>query len=220
MDTKSRYENTIYTRNSNRADWLASRAHGIGASEAAAIVGLSPWLTSTQLWRQKVGLERAKDLSGNAAVEQGNRLEPALRGLYAAEHPSITVDYHPFDMLSQRERPWLYATLDGEIVQEDGRKGILEIKTSSCGKKADWEKWNNAIPQNYYTQILHQFLATGFDFAVLYACLFNLDGDKTIRTYEFERSACEADMKWLLEHETEFWQKVERREMPAMILTL
>lgn len=212
--------NLIYTHYENRTEWLGARSHGIGASEAAAVAGLSPWLTSTQLWRLKCGLDKPKDLSGSAAVEQGNRLEPALRTLYAAENPQFTIVHKPFDMLSQEGRPWLYATLDGEIHTADGRKGILEIKTSTCGKRTDWEKWNNQIPQYYYTQVLHQFLASGFDFAVLYACLFNLEGDKTIRSYEFERSECEADMQWLLGEEAEFWRKVERREMPAMVLTL
>ena len=212
-------ENPIYTHYDNRADWLAARTNGIGASEAAAVVGLSPWSTPTQLWRIKCGLEKAKDLSASEVVERGHRLEPALRGLFAAEHPEYEIAYHEFDMLSQPERPWLYATLDGEIHTADGRRGILEIKTSSCGKKTDWEKWNNQIPQNYYTQLLHQLLASGFDFAVLYSCLFNLDSDKSIRSYHFERSECEADMSWLLTEEAEFWRKVEKREMPSMILT-
>ena len=113
-----------------REEWLEGRMQGIGASEAAAVVGMSPWMSKLELWRLKVGAEKARDLSGSAAVSRGVRMEPALRSLYAAMHPNCTVDYFPYDILYQAERPYIFATLDGEITDEHGRKGVLEIKTS------------------------------------------------------------------------------------------
>ena len=38
-----------------REDWLASRSIGIGASEAAAIVGDSKFQTRAELWELKTG---------------------------------------------------------------------------------------------------------------------------------------------------------------------
>lgn len=204
----------------DREAWLLGRASGIGASDAAAIIGESPWLTSMQLWRQKIGADKPKDLSRNSAVEQGNRLEPVLRTLFAALHPDTAVGYSQFDILSQSDRPWLCATLDGELTENDGRKGVLEIKTSTPGSAAGWSKWQNAVPKNYYAQILHQLLATDWDFVVLFACLFGLDGDATLRTYRFEREECREDMDWLLKEETRFWGYVESGTMPPMILKL
>lgn len=37
----------------NRKSWLASRLNGIGASEAAAIVGMSPYMSNIELWEIK-----------------------------------------------------------------------------------------------------------------------------------------------------------------------
>ena len=200
---------------------MAGRMQGIGASEAAAVVGMSPWMSKLELWRLKVGAEKAKDLSGSAAVSRGVRMEPALRGLYTAIHPGRTVDYYPYDILYQKERPFIFATLDGEVTDERGRKGILEIKTSSPNDKVLWAKRDGQIPSHYYCQLLHQMLATGYEFVDLMASLENMDGDLSIRTYHFERAERETDMAWLLEKETDFYQNnVLNGVPPAAILRL
>lgn len=206
----------------DRETWLAGRnTQGIGASEAAAVVGVSPWMTPMELWRLKVGAAQPKDLSGSAAVSRGVRMEPVLRDLYAAMHPHYTVDYHAYDILYQEDRPWLFATLDGEVTDDQGRRGILEIKTSSPNGKLGWAKWDGQIPSHYYCQLLHQMLATGYEFVDLMASLENMDGDLSIRTYHFERAEQEADMAWLLEKETDFYQNnVLNGVPPAAILRL
>lgn len=205
----------------NREDWLSMRGMGIGASEAAAAVGMSPWQSPIDLWKLKSGVSEPKDLSGNAAVEQGNRMEPLLRAFYIGTHPEYQLEYHPYDMIYQDNRPWLFATLDGELTDESGKHGILEIKTATPNGKAGWEKWANGnMPQNYYIQTLHQMLATGYDFVRLFAALYSMNGDITLREFEIEREDAEEDMQWLLEQETEFWRKVENGIMPAMPLIL
>lgn len=193
----------------DRESWLIARGRqGIGGSEAAAAVGLSPWMTPLELWRLKTGQTKAKDLSGNAAVEKGNQWEPILRDLFAATHPEYQVEYHQYDILYQDERPWLFATLDGELLKEDGRKGVLEIKTATPNGKTGWGKWSNgSMPENYYVQCCHELLASGFDFVRLFACLFSMDGSYTIKEYEVERCDAQDDIDWLLEQETRFWNR-------------
>lgn len=206
---------------SSREEWLARRMCGIGGSEAAAVCGMSPWMTPVQIWRIKCGGEEAKDLSGNAAVQQGMRMEPALREFFKGLHPEYIVEHHPFDILYQSERPFLFATLDGELTDKQGRHGVLEIKTATPNGKAGWEKWSDGqMPQNYYIQVLHQLLATGYDFAVLFAALYSLSGDITLRQYEIERAEAAQDLTWLLDKETEFWRYVEDGALPPMPLTI
>jgi putative phage-type endonuclease len=205
----------------DRAEWLNTRSIGIGASEGAAAVGMSPWQTPIELWKLKSGITAPKDLSGNAAVEQGNRMEPILRNFYIGTHEEYTLEYHPYDIIYQEDRPWLFATLDGELTDENGRRGILEIKTATPNGKAGWDKWANGnLPQNYYIQTLHQMLATGYEFVRLFAALYAMNGDITLREYEIERDDVKDDMAWLLEQETEFWRKVTNNIMPAMPLML
>ena len=204
----------------DREAWLGARQRqGIGGSEAAAAIGMSPWMTPTQLWRLKIGADKPKDLSGNAAVAQGVRMEPVLRDFFAATHPEYQIEHNPYDILYQSDRPWLFATLDGELMDEYGRDGILEIKTATPGAK--WKEWSDGnMPQNYYIQVLHQLLSTGYAFVCLFACLYSQSGDMTLKTYEIEREDVEDDLAWLLEKESEFWGFVKRGVMPPTPLSL
>ena len=206
----------------DRESWLSGRGDGIGGSEAAAAVGMSPWQTPSGLWRLKMGAEASKDLSDNAAVQQGVRMEAPLREFFKALHPDFIVEYHQFDILYQSERPWLRATLDGEIIDRPtNRRGILEIKTATPSGKVGWEKWSNGqMPQYYFIQCLYQLLATGYDFVFLFAALYSMNGDITLREYEIQRADVQGDLAWLLEKEAAFWKCVETGALPPTPLTL
>jgi Phage-related protein, predicted endonuclease len=65
----------------NEKDWLEARKRdfGTGGSEAAVILGISPFKTIDQLFDEKMGLVKPKDISGSPAVQRGKALEPLLR---------------------------------------------------------------------------------------------------------------------------------------------
>lgn len=206
------------THYENREEWLSGRGIGIGGSDAAAIVGQSPWMTPTELWKQKLGLSQQKDLSGNAAVERGVRMEPVIREFFKGLHPECTVLHFPYDLLFQKERPWLFASLDGEIVRDDGKRGILEIKTGTTQKWKEWE--NGGVPKNYLIQTFHQLLATQWDFVFVIALLYRQNGDMELLEREVWREDHEADLSWLLQNEIKFWRHVENGTMPPQTITL
>ena len=207
-----------------REEWLiARRRQGIGGSDAAAAVGMSPWSNPVELWKIKTGAMKQKDLAGNASVERGISWEPILRDIYSRTHPEYKVEHHPYDILYQSEYPYLFATLDGEVVDENGRQGGLEIKTSSPRGKAGFDEWANGhIPDHYYVQTLHELLATGYEFVHLFAALFSLDGTVTLKPIvEIERNEVREDLKWLLAEETRFWNfYILGGRMPPMPLKL
>lgn len=203
----------------SRQEWLKGRMQGIGASEAAATCGMSPRLSPSALWQLKTNRKKETDLSNSEVVNLGIKLEPAVRGLFGALHPEYEIEYHAFDILYQEERPWLFATLDGELIDQPGRRGILEIKTSTPRKKGDWLTWSDGhMPQHYYIQCLHQLLATGYDFVILFGVLMRDDGEIETRTYTIERADCEDDMQWLLEKETEFWRHIKDDTVPRALI--
>ena len=210
-----------YLTHATREEWLADRKRGIGASESAAICGVSRWSDPVKLWEEKCGLREAKDLSGVDYVQDGVRAEGPLGDLFAAVHPEYRLEKRPFDMLYQSERPWLYATLDGELTDvSTGEHGILEIKKHVILGRNDMREWDGRIPSHYYTQICHQFLATGFDFAWLYALLVLWNGKSELREYYFLPKDCQGDMDTILETEEEFWGCVQNKRRPATKLTL
>lgn len=209
-----------YEHHDIREDWLANRNGHIGASEAGAILGMG-FQSKIDLWKIKTGRMTPKDLSDNAAVAYGNRAEDALRQLFMAKHPELSLTYRPFDFVYQSDRPWLRATLDGELTDiRSDAKGILEIKTTTCLSRADWAKWNGRVPDGYLAQLSHQFLATGFDFAYLFAELNGASGNSEIRSYYFDAENMRENMEYVLSEEEEFWECVVTDRMPSVPLRI
>lgn len=210
----------VYEHHDTREDWLAHRNNHIGASEAGAIVGYG-FMTPIDLWKLKTGRAVAKDLSDNPSVAYGNRAEDALRRLFMAKHPELELTYRPYDFLYQDHRPWLRATLDGELLEtQTGRKGALECKTATCVSRADWAKWRGRIPDGYLCQVSHQFLATEFDFIYVIAELMAQDGHSEIREYLFLIEEMAENMEFLLGEEEKLWKYVETDKVPPAPLIL
>lgn len=209
------------------AEWLKLRLSGIGASESAAIVGQNPYMTNIDLWRIKTGRKKAEDISNNAYVAYGHAAEAPIRELFALDYLEYEVSYGgAFDMVHNADYPWIFATLDGRLVEKDtGRKGILEIKTTEIVRSMQREKWwsdgEPVIPQNYYCQVCWQMLATGWDFAILHAQLkFRYQGDIRTerRTYSIERAEVLDDLEYLQQEAIRFWGYVQRDEEPPLVL--
>ena len=86
----------------------------------------------------------------------------------------------------------------GELTDESGKKGILEIKTTTIQNSSQWYEWDGGVPQNYYIQVLHQMLATGWNFAVLKAHIRyfkNNDICTATRHYFIDRNEVQEDIK-------------------------
>lgn len=211
-----------YKHFDNREEWLKGRETfpGIGASEAAAVVGISKWMTTTELWELKTGSRKEKRLEDNEYIAYGTEAEQYIRMLFLLKHEEYKLNYRPYDFLYQKERPWLRCTLDGELEAENGENGILEVKTHFVRSKNDLGEWDDKIPDHYYCQILHQFLATGYSFAYLTAELIFQSGDSQLRTYYFTRHDASDDMRWLLEQEEAFWNNVIKGNSPNVKLFL
>ena len=117
--------------------------------------------------------------------------------------------------------PFAHASLDGWLVDQDGRKGILEIKTTNILQSMQKEKWKDRLPDNYYIQILHYLMVTEFDFAILKAQLKSeFNGEIYLQTkhYYIDRAEVEEDIKFLESSERRFWEYVQERKEPGLIL--
>ena len=206
----------------SREEWLKARqSQGIGGSEAGCIIGCNKYKSNVDLWEEKTGRTEPPDLSDNAAVQFGKFAEPLLRELFKQDYPQYIVDYHEFDLYVNDTYPFIFATLDGEIITQDGQRGILEIKTTTIQNKLQWDEWDNKIPDSYYVQILHQLAATGWDFAILKAYIrYYVDGEVrvTIRHYRIERKDVLDDIGFLIQSECNFWDKVQNDEKPPLKL--
>lgn len=205
----------------SREEWLQARKNHIGGSDAAACVGMNPYKDNVQLWEEKVGLVEPEDISGEDYVRYGTEAEEHLRALFTLDHPEYAVSYNENNMYRNDRYPWMHASLDGELTDERGRRGILEIKTTEILQSSQWEKWRDRIPDNYFCQVLHYLAVTEWDFVVLRAQIKSQRrGALNIETrdYIIERGDVEADIQYLIDAERKFWDCVQNGRRPNLIL--
>lgn len=205
----------------SREEWLQARNNRIGGSDAAAIIGLNPYMSNVDLWEIKTCRSQQEDISEKPYVKYGTEAEKYLRELFKLDHPEYTVFYEENNMFLNDAYPWAHASLDGWLRREDGSHGILECKTTNILNSHQKEKWDNRIPDNYYCQILHYFMVTEFNFAILKAQLKYDYGDDVMcvtKHYRIERTEVEQDIQYLAEKEKEFWECVKEGRKPALIL--
>jgi len=183
-------------------EWHADRKNGIGASETAAILGLSRYKSALDVY-----VDKTKDTLAprpdSAASKRGRRLEPIVLDLYEEQHgpllrspPQVTSKQHPF----------MFATLDAARV-DDGRP--VEAKTAGKFVAHQWgDAETDDIPQEYLIQVTHQAIVVEKDYADL-AALLTLDD---FRKYVIEIDSELAGM--IIEGLRLFWKRVENREPP------
>lgn len=203
----------------SRDEWLKHRT-GIGGSDAAAIIGLNPYKTNQELWAEKTGRMIPEDISYKPYVQYGITAEPYLRELYQLDHPDMKVEYRENNMFLNKKYPFAHASLDGWLTDPDGRKGILEIKTTNILQSMQKEKWNDRIPDNYYTQCLWYLGVTEFEFVELKAQIKYDFDDLFFQTkhYHIERSDVEDDISFLFRKAKEFYKNITDDKKPALIL--
>lgn len=206
----------------SREQWLQGRKGRIGGSDAAAVVGASPYMSNTDLWEIKTGRKAQYDISGNELVRYGTQAEDHLREMFKLDFPDYEVFYEPNNLWLSDETPFAHASLDGWLVDDRGRKGILEIKTATITSAVQRAKWKDSIPQQYYCQVLHYLMVTGFEFAILKAQLktqwHGQLPEARIMHYMIERAEVEQDIEYLFNAEKAFWEHVKNGTRPPLVL--
>ncbi|MCX4348385.1 MAG: YqaJ viral recombinase family protein [Alphaproteobacteria bacterium] len=205
-----------------REQWLQERKKGIGGSDAAAVLGLNPYMTNVDLWKIKTGRKEQEDISEKPFVKYGTEAEKHLIALFTLDFPEYEVIHADNDLIRHPQYEFLHASLDGRLIEKaTGRRGILEIKTTNILQSMQNEKWNDSVPQNYFCQVLHYLNVTGFDFAILKAQLkteWQNEIRLTTRHYYFNRMDFEEDINVLAGAELKFWQHVINDTEPNLIL--
>ena len=113
-------------RPTSHDEWLAERGKGIGASDVAAIIGLSPFETPFSLWLKKTG--QVEPEPENEAMLMGHLLEEAVAKRWEMATGERVIKASAADIIYVHpEYDFMRATPD-RIVR--GRKKLVEIKTT------------------------------------------------------------------------------------------
>ena len=154
-------------------EWHAYRQSRRNASESAAVLGLSPWVTPYQLWLVKTGRSETRVTH---AMQRGTDLEPLARAAYEDQTGLVM---QPLVL----EAGGYSASLDGMTLEGDL---VLEIKCPLRGTRSDlWQDVQSGqVPAYYAIQVQHQLMVSGADLAHLWV----FDGSKGI-LHAIERDA-------------------------------
>ena len=185
--------------NAQREQWLAERRLGIGGSDVAPILGLSPWATPLDVYLDKIG--EAPEREDTPAMAWGRAMEPLLRQAYEAQTGRRVLV--PAESFVHPEHAFMRANVDGEIDDAIGFEG----KTARTGE--GWgEPGTDEVPDAYGLQVQHYMIVRGWvqvDIAVLI-------GGSDFRIYTVE--ADPQVQRDLIDLEREFWHRVETRNPP------
>jgi putative phage-type endonuclease len=186
---------------------LEERRRGIGGSDAAAVMGLSPWASPLSLW-----VDKTRDVGGDEqseAMEWGTALEHVIARRGAARH-GLRIGPCP-GILAHPDRMWQRVTVDRYALNRQRNPyGLVEVKNVTGWKDADWAD-DGPPPTHVVLQVQHGLDVTGFDVGFLLA----LVGGNRLRYWEIPRD--DELIEGLREQEAAFWRLVTDGVPPAAI---
>lgn len=195
---------------SNREDWLKLRTKGIGGSDVAAALGLSPWRTPVELWQDKRGEGEPQPTTDS--MHFGTILEDIVAKEFQ-ERTGMKVQ-RVNCTFADGEDDWMRANIDRAIVNEtisgnvriaknpqEGQPfittdAILECKTASAFSAPLWGEsqedeikagkivTEHRIPLYYETQVQWYMRLTGVK--TCYVAV--LIGGNDFRMYKVDRN--------------------------------
>ncbi len=175
------------------------RTKYIGGSDIAAILGISPWKTATDLWLDKTTPPR-EDGHNARAKTRGTRLEPYIVDMIREEHGLEIVARN--ERYVDAEVPYFAAEIDAETIDEN-----VEIKTVHPFKAKEWgDLQTDQLPLHYVAQV-----QWGLGIRRKERCrVFALIGDD-LRPYVVERD--DETIAAMREKAAEFWQRYVRANL-------
>ncbi len=165
MDASRSAAYDIVCSSDDRELWLRARRSGIGASEAAVLVGEHSRWNLAHLVAEKRG-RFGDDEQEREFLQWGLRLEPVLVEAYRSTRYAGRPSSRAGSLLRSIEHPWALATLDAWTQHPVHGWIPLELKTTDWARDA----WENGPPPDFWWQCQQQMLVTGTPCASI-ACL-------------------------------------------------
>ncbi|CAM4333187.1 YqaJ viral recombinase family protein [Nocardia ninae] len=194
---------------SGSLDWHEARASGIGGSEIAAVVGLSPWESRYSLWHRKK--DRLRPVQESDPMRWGTLLEPVIYAEYERNHLPAGLTMTTGGTYRHRDRPWQIANPDGLIWSGGELVDGIEIKAPGTDH---YEKWgrdgSDNIPIYYRCQIAWYCSVLDLDSMVLRALI----GGNDPRSYRIRPTT--EDLEYLVAEGAQFWDELQRGILPNL----
>ena len=197
-------EIVVDTTNLPEEEWLAYRRQGIGGSDVAAVLGVSPFTTARDLYYDKLNIVNANNDDDNwVQKEIGHLLEDLVAEIF-----HVKTGYRIFQIKKMFRHPihkYMLADVDYFVELPDGTIAILEIKTTNRNAIDKW--WDGDIPivPLYYSLQGRQYMAVLNLNRVYYCCLYGNNENEIIirhidRDLEYESEMIALEECFWLDH--------------------
>jgi putative phage-type endonuclease len=188
-------------------EWEQERRNSIGASEAAAVLGLSKWQTPLSVYNSKMGAPNNFDPELSYVTHAS---EAVVHGWIEEFHPEWGT-LEPGFMGRSTTAPYLHASFDRILVEPDGTRIPLQIKTGHQNAKASWD---NGVPTEYQVQEQVEMFVLGAQRARLVV----MHGGRSFAWYDIPRDDVFIE-EFLLPSVMEFWADNVFAQIPPEPLT-
>jgi putative phage-type endonuclease len=194
---------TTLSPDTDREAWLAARRKGIGASEIAAVLGISPWESPFSLYHRKVN---GWEVTETEIMRTGTLLEPVIADWWIAQTDGWLMNP---GLMSHPDRDWQLATPDRLWCTERKLEGVLECKWVA----QSWDHWGEPdtddVPVHYRAQVQWQCDVVGAEHWYIAAL-----GPGGFRSYEGHRD--EKDIAVMVEAGRRFMARIEASDPPPL----
>lgn len=189
----------------DRKEWLVWRHNGIGSSDAAALMNVSPYKTLYDLWREKIS-ENPPEQEFNLTMQIGNDLEPIARNRFAAHY---CLEYGVEEDFSAKlvENGFMKASLDGA---SSDLSRLIEVKYQ--GENAHVDFRNHIIPPHFIAQIQWAMMVSGASLCYLISI------NEKHETFWHEIKEDPEYQNHLKERAHEFWNLVKSKIAPELTI--
>jgi putative phage-type endonuclease len=184
---------------------LEERRGFLGASEAAAVLGMSRWKSPLEVWAEKTGTVPVEQ-SDSIAAEVGTELEDFVARRFTKETGKKV--HRVNEAFVHKNYPYIRAHIDRKV---EGERAILQCKTCSAYKYKDWE--DDDIPADYIIQEYQELACSGYDRAYIAVLIGN--HDFKIKVVEFDKPAIDAVIQKL----SYFWESFVKTKIMPQIIT-
>ena len=193
----------IERKEADKAAWLEKRQHYVTGTDAAKLLGLSPFGGIFDVWLEKTG--QAPEFTQNAAMRAGSAFESAILKMYAEDTDAKLEHVDGYTLVTCDKFPRLGASLDGW----NHTLGCPVDAKNIRWKNEKWgDAWTDEFPDYYKTQLQVQMMVTGARFAHL-AVMFS-GQDLCIYVMEYDEELAQK----IVDASEAFWPYVENSEMP------
>jgi putative phage-type endonuclease len=188
-------------------EWLQLRTKDITSTEAAALFGLSPYVTPFELWhRKKAG--NIVELEPNERMKWGTRLQDSI-ALGIAEDQAWKVKRRlQYERLPDLR---LGSSFDFTILGGDAGDGLLEIKNvDPLALRDEWIVDGEEVeaPPHIEMQVQHQLLVSGLPYAYIGALV---GGNRAVL---IRREPAPSVIQSIVTRAEDFWKSLQNGQEP------